>query len=160
MKTPKENFPKPPTNILRDQLKAQRRELIAQVMTLREQRNALKGVKGTGEQWTLLCEQIDAVQDKIDLISRSLGLPVKERHHSSTPTPNRTNRLFRANRMGRRDDYCPERDPKLQAAELPYSAHAMIDSTPESQEEEYPMILNDEDLDAWDRFNSDVDGNK
>lgn len=144
MKSPNRNIPAPPTNILRDQLKAQRRELITQVMALREQRSALKGTKGTGEQWTLLCEQIDAVQDKIDLISRSLGLPVKERHHSSTPTPNRTNRLFRANRMGRKD--APRSD------QYGYGTHQ---THHQAVEEVKP------DLDAWNRFiEDDVSGNK
>lgn len=72
--------PAPRMNVLKDQLKEQRFGLITKVKALREQRQALKGVKGSGQQWAELCAQIDEVQAKIDLLSKSLGLPVKDRN--------------------------------------------------------------------------------
>ncbi|QZA70652.1 hypothetical protein AH04_177 [Erwinia phage AH04] len=72
--------PAPRMNILKDQLKDQRFGLINKVKVLREQRQALKGVKGSGQQWAELCAQIDELQAKIDLLSKSLGLPVKDRN--------------------------------------------------------------------------------
>lgn len=71
--------PAPRMNVLKDQLKDQRFGLINKVKVLREQRQALKGVKGSGQQWAELCAQIDELQAKIDLLSKSLGLPVKDR---------------------------------------------------------------------------------
>ena len=62
--------PAPRMNVLKDQLKEQRFGLITKVKALREQRQALKGVKGSGQQWAELCAQIDEVQDKIDLLSK------------------------------------------------------------------------------------------
>jgi hypothetical protein len=79
--------PAPRMNVLKDQLKEQRFSLITKVKALREQRQALKGVKGSGQQWAELCAQIDEVQDKIDLLSKSLGLPVKERNVVVSPRP-------------------------------------------------------------------------
>lgn len=148
MKIPDQNNRGSATNVLRDQLKAQRSEMIAQVTALRQQRTALKGVKGTGEQWDVLCVQIDTIQDKIDLISRSLGLPVKERHGSFTSVPNRSNRLFRANRSGRGHD---QRTPAA-----PAPSHPPVSTG----DDESLMILDDEDLAAWDRFNESVDNEK
>lgn len=73
--------PAPRMNVLKDQLKEQRFGLITKVKALREQRQALKGVKGSGQQWAELCAQIDELQAKIDMLSKSLGLPVKSNHH-------------------------------------------------------------------------------
>lgn len=77
--------PAPRMNVLKDQLKEQRFALITKVKTLREQRIALKGVKGTGQQWAELSTQIDEVQAKIDMLSKSLGLPVKEKPAAAAP---------------------------------------------------------------------------
>lgn len=78
--TTKKSFtPAPRMNVMKDQLKEQRFGLITKVKALREQRQALKGVKGTGKQWAEICTQIDEVQSKIDLLSKSLGLPVKSK---------------------------------------------------------------------------------
>lgn len=64
---------------MKEQFKATRRTLIESMKALREQRNALKGLKGVSDKWDELTKQMDETQDKIDTLSRSLGYPVKER---------------------------------------------------------------------------------
>lgn len=66
-------------NVFSDQIKQQRFDMIIKVKALREERKALKGIKGTTQQWADLTVKIETLQDKIDLANRSLGLPVKER---------------------------------------------------------------------------------
>lgn len=64
---------------MKEQFKTTRRTLIESMKALREQRNALKGLKGVSDKWDELTKQMDGTQDKIDTLSRSLGYPVKER---------------------------------------------------------------------------------
>lgn len=87
----KTTTPAPRMNVLKDQLKEQRFGLITKVKALREQRQALKGVKGSGQQWAELCAQIDELQAKIDLLSKSLGLPVKVTNSSMSGRPHQLN---------------------------------------------------------------------
>lgn len=88
-------------NALADQVKSQRTDLIVKVKSLREKRQALKGVKGTGRQWADLTTEIDQVQAKIDLLSKSLGLPVKDRKEAMSdnvkPFVGRKERIFNGN---------------------------------------------------------------
>lgn len=78
-------------NALADQVKSQRTDLIVKVKSLREKRQALKGVKGTGRQWADLTTEIDQVQAKIDLLSKSLGLSVKVTNSSMSGRPHQLN---------------------------------------------------------------------
>lgn len=89
--TKKPFAPAPHMNVLKDQLKEQRFNLITKVKALREKRQGLKGVKGSGRQWAELCAQIDEVQDKIDLLSKSLGLPVKVTNSAQSGSPHQIN---------------------------------------------------------------------
>lgn len=64
---------------MKDQFKATRRQLIESMKSLRVQRTALKGLKGVTAKWDSLTKQMDDTQDKIDTLSKALGLPVQER---------------------------------------------------------------------------------
>lgn len=66
-------------NKMKDQFKATRRNLIEEMKTLRSRRNALKGIKGVSDLWDSLTKEMDDTQDKIDVLSKALGLPVQER---------------------------------------------------------------------------------
>lgn len=84
--------------------KAERQELINKVTELRAARNKLKGVKGTTVRWEQLSKEIDAVQDKIDLLSKSMGLEVKDRPRAfmeSTRTKDSARRGFQLRRKNR-----------------------------------------------------------
>lgn len=64
---------------MKDQFKVTRRNLIEEMKTLRSRRNALKGIKGVSDLWDSLTKEMDETQDKIDVLSKALGLPVQER---------------------------------------------------------------------------------
>lgn len=66
-----------PRNPIREQFYQHRKSLIGRIGRLRAEREALKGVKGSGDAWAKLCAQIDEVQAQIDQLTKSLGLEKK-----------------------------------------------------------------------------------
>lgn len=77
----------PRLNALADQFRQHRKDLITKVKDLRAQRAALRGVKGSSKQWAALSEEIDSVQNQIDKLSISLGIPVKPQVVIVSPKP-------------------------------------------------------------------------
>lgn len=69
---------------MKAQFKAERFTLIEKVKALRVKRTALKGIKGTTNQWDALTKEIEEVQAKIDLLSKAMGLPVKDKPAASS----------------------------------------------------------------------------
>lgn len=126
----KKYTPAPRLNALADQVKDQRFALITKAKALREQRSKLKGVKGTGQQWAELSTQIDEVQAKIDMLSKSLGLPVKDRI------------------TGQRRDEVTIIGANT-SSEKSRTAQVVV-----CKEEESLMVMNKQDLDAWDDYQS------
>lgn len=179
--------PAPRMNILKDQLKEQRFGLITKVKALREQRQALKGVKGSGQKWGELCAQIDEVQAKIDLLSKSLGLPVKDRKEAmsgnvkpfagkhvirDTSNPDLGRAVMDA-RDGKTkaltivtDEFGNLPDVAVGSYLTPTKPAPMFvgnqDRGQNHQHGESLMVMTKEDTDAWDDFQavSDIDGNK
>lgn len=162
--------PAPRMNVLKDQLKEQRFGLITKVKALREQRQALKGVKGSGQQWAELCAQIDALQDKIDLLSKSLGLPVKDRNvlnaaltlegkQGSGSSPRLYTHGKTATDAGYKLAQSIADKPQHHQKHSPEGRVNLVgerrDHINESQ-----MVMDDEDRDAWDRLDESVNGNK
>lgn len=74
-------------NVLGDQIKNQRSGMIKEIKVLREDLAKLKGVKGTSLQWKQLVTKIQALQSNIDLLSKSLGIPVEKRNVVVSPKP-------------------------------------------------------------------------
>lgn len=156
--------PAPRMNILKDQLKEQRFGLITKVKALREQRQALKGVKGSGQKWGELCAQIDEVQAKIDLLSKSLGLPVKDRKEAMSgnakPMTGRPVRVYAQGKVA------TEVASQVASYLTPTKPAPMFvgnqDRGQNHQHGESLMVMTKEDTDAWDDFQavSDIDGNK
>lgn len=151
--------PAPRMNVLKDQLKEQRFGLINKVKALREQRNALKGVKGSGQQWAELCAQIDELQAKIDLLSKSLGLPVKG---NWVATNDKASGDLTRQRKGR-SERLAEIDTQLEVGShlTPTKPSVMCkDDLNHRQDNASQMVMEDEDRDAWDRLDESVNGNK
>lgn len=109
---------------MKDQFKATRRTLIEEMKTLRSRRNALKGLKNVSDLWDSLTKEMDATQDKIDVLSKALGLPVKERIVTKRDGKFKTKpvekELHNAQKVGRLNR--PKAEPKV----IPYTGRKGI----------------------------------
>lgn len=56
---------------------SERKQLINKIKGIREQRNALRGVAGTKDQWDSLTKEMHATQNRINELNVQLGIEVK-----------------------------------------------------------------------------------
>lgn len=67
---------------MKDQFRITRRELIEKSKELLAKRNLLKGLRGVNDQWDELTKELVETQEKINRISKALGLPVLTNFHT------------------------------------------------------------------------------
>ena len=63
------------------QFRTTRRNKIEELKAVRNERNALKGLKGVSDRWDALTNKMNTLQKEIDSFSKLLGLPVTQNHH-------------------------------------------------------------------------------
>lgn len=150
MSTTNQSAPRSPRlNALADQFRQHRKDLIGKVKDLRAKRALLRGVKGSSKEWASLSEEIDSVQNQIDKLSSSLGIPVKPLGTRPADTK-AINKAVNACKAQNRGNVLPTRsEHSVLTKDCRVFAEPIMESYAEPVNK---MVMDKADQDAWDKL--------